>query len=321
MLKFLSTVVLGIVLGFGYITGTHTVLAYELGKALQPTLRMAREINRPIAEQDKPATVRHPVQRGEYLSKIARRYGVALSSLVEANRAAYPSLAKDPNLIHPEWILVIPTEISSPEKSVMKKQNASPEKAVTAAREKHRHSPALPGVIAKAKTATKKATGKSGHGTSKALINRAIRIYERYGGIILKASEEIKVPKKYICGTIIQESGGNPDALGDHKVVKGKRVPMSHGIMQIHRPTRIKLGLSVKEALTPEIAIPAGTQLLREHYEKFGGIARYAISAYNSPGITAGMLRRGQDPGSRTYVRSVLANASACEQAERLLSI
>lgn len=48
------------------------------------------------------------VQKGDSLSKIAKRFGVTVEDLVEANRARYPSLVKDPATIEIGWELRIP---------------------------------------------------------------------------------------------------------------------------------------------------------------------------------------------------------------------
>lgn len=47
------------------------------------------------------------VQVGNYLSKIAQRYGVSVTDLVDWNKDTYPSLASDPNLIQPGWTLQV----------------------------------------------------------------------------------------------------------------------------------------------------------------------------------------------------------------------
>jgi len=47
------------------------------------------------------------VQVGNYLSKIAQRYGVTVTDLVDWNKDTYPSLATDANLIQPGWTLQV----------------------------------------------------------------------------------------------------------------------------------------------------------------------------------------------------------------------
>ena len=53
----------------------------------------------------------YTVVRGDSLWKIAAKFlgnGRRFWDLVEANKAKYPSLAKNPNLIYPGWVLTIP---------------------------------------------------------------------------------------------------------------------------------------------------------------------------------------------------------------------
>jgi len=77
---------------------------------VQPLLERALS-QLPLPGQDSRAsqTARvHVVQKGDSLSKIARRYGVSVSDLVAANQAQYPSLAADASLIQVGWRLAIP---------------------------------------------------------------------------------------------------------------------------------------------------------------------------------------------------------------------
>ena len=63
-------------------------------------------------EQSSPSrSSSYTVVSGDSLSKIAGKLLGSMSrwpELVEANKAKYPSLAKNPNLIHPGWVLTIP---------------------------------------------------------------------------------------------------------------------------------------------------------------------------------------------------------------------
>lgn len=320
--------------GLAYSLGDHDAPKTLLAEAKMHAMHQLKELKVGVATivtalvvKTEPRLNTYTVRKaGMSLWKLARKYHVKGTADVVAwireikildSKTDKATALIDPDIIHVGDTLVLPNQsqsllatTSTPETSVAHKahaQNAHPEKAVTvAAQDKHHPSAHSSGITTS---------------PSRTLIKHAIRIYEKYGDIILKASREIRVPRKYICGTIIQESGGNPNAFGDFREVKGRHVATSHGIMQIHQPTRIRLGLTIEEALTPAVAIPAGTRLLRKHYEAFGGITRYAISAYNSPAITVAMLKEGQDPGKRTYVRSVLANAHACEQAEWFINM
>jgi len=48
------------------------------------------------------------VQEGDSLSKIAKRFGVTVEDLIEANKARYPSLVTDRSIIEVGWELRIP---------------------------------------------------------------------------------------------------------------------------------------------------------------------------------------------------------------------
>ncbi len=279
----------------------------------------------PIAEE-KPVTIPEPetyvVRRGDWLSKIAVSKNVSIEALVKANRELYPSLAKNPGLIHPGWTLIIPiasatATLSSPEKSVLKKQNVYPETTAKAVpRDKHR---ALSKEGTPKRIAQKERRGASRHPETALRLKLSMNltrietIVRTYSPIVEKASSEYAVPKHYIYGLIYHESGGNPNAIGD-----GGR---SRGLMQLHDPTRIRLGLTKKEAHDPEKAILAGTKYLREQYDAFGRNTGAAISAYNAPWLTQKMIERGTDPSKRDYVRSVKAAASLFKEYEARASI
>lgn len=229
------------------------------------------------------------VEGGDTLSHIAKRFGTTVGSLVETNGIA------DPDLILIGQTLDIPST-TTPEKSVAKaKQSIYPESTAKAApRDKHT-APSSDAPIKR--IAKKKHRGASRH--PEIALKRIDRIVKAYDPIVEQASLQYGVPKRYIYGLIYHESGGNPDAIGD-----GGR---SRGLMQLHDPTRIRLGLTKKEAHDPEKAIPAGARYLREQYDTFGKDPIAAISAYNAPYITQKMLARGADPSSRAYVRKVRA--------------
>lgn len=265
----------------------------------------------------------HIVRKGEWLSKIAAVHGVTVAALVKTNRELYPSLAKDPSLIHPGWKLYIPITTpaaravihSSPEKSVTK-QSVHPETIAKAVPRDKRTA------LSKEDT-RKRITEKEPRGTrhpETALrlklsreLPRVDTIVKAYSPIVEEAARKYRVPKHFIYGLIYHESGGDTHAIGDG----GK----SRGLMQLHDPTRIRLGLSKKEAHDPEKAIPAGTRYLREQYDAFGKDPVAAISAYNAPYLTQKMIARGKNPSDRTYVRSVGAAAKLFKEYDRLTSM
>lgn len=226
------------------------------------------------------------VERGDTLSHIAQRFGISVRTIAVINGI------KNPNRIHIGQTLDIPTP--PPETPALPRQDVYPEPTAEAAvRDKH---DASPDTATPSRTARQKPRGISRHPES--ALKRVEAIVKAYDPIVEKASREYQVPKRFIYGLIYHESAGNPRAIGD-----GGR---SRGLMQLHDPTRIKLGLSKQEAHDPEKAILAGARYLREQYDAFGKDPIAAISAYNAPFLTQKMLERGQDPSNRNYVRNVL---------------
>lgn len=227
------------------------------------------------------------VERGDTLSHIADRFGTSVDTIVRDNGIA------DPDLILVGQTLDIST--TAPEKSVSQKQSLYPEPTAKAAtRDKHN---ASSGFAPSHRIAKKKHRGASRHPES--ALKRADAIVKAYDPIVEKASRDYQVPKQFIYGLMYHESGGNPKAIGD-----GGR---SRGLMQLYDPTRIRLGLSKKDAHDPAKAIPAGARYLREQYDAFGKDPIAAVSAYNAPYLTQKMIARGGDPSSRAYVRKVKA--------------
>lgn len=259
-----------------------------------------------------PKATVHTVKRGEWLSKIAAKYETTVEQIVDANKETYPSLRKNPNLIHKGWSLTIRVEThSSPENSVAKaKQSVYPEKTAKAAsRDKHNASKKTD--TPKPRVASKKHrnASRSTEKFPKIVAARINHIVSSYGDIVEAASSACNAPKHVVYGVIYHESGGNPKALGDG----GK----SRGLMQLHDPTRIKLGLTKKEAHDPEKAIPAGTKYFCEQLQAFDGNVIAAVSGYNAPLITQKMLASNQDPGKRSYVRAVMAAAKLFKKHEK----
>jgi LysM repeat protein len=47
----------------------------------------------------------YTVQRGDSLGKISRITGVSVQTLIDLNKATYPSLPGNPDLIYTGWVL------------------------------------------------------------------------------------------------------------------------------------------------------------------------------------------------------------------------
>lgn len=332
-----TATIVGSVAAFNAITGTrigHEVpeilltkveeLLVKTAEAKASTIEGVLLVTETKLASNVPEPKVHVVKKGEWLSKIAARNGVTVAALVKANKGTYPSLVKNPSLVHPGWKFSIPltaahaatTHSSSPEKSVLKKQNVYPEQTAKAApQDKHR-------ALSKEGTPTR-ITKKEHRGASRhpeqvlrlklsSKLPRVDAIVQAYSPIVEEASRKYRVPKHFIYGLIYHESGGDTNIIGD----KGK----SRGLMQLYDPTRVRLRLSKEEAHDPEKAIPAGTKYLREQYDSFGGNPIAAISAYNAPKLTKVMLRRGADLSSRDYVRSVKAAVELFKRHEERLT-
>jgi len=85
--------------------GTATpTLATTPRATVTPTPRLTRT---PTAT---PAYTIYIVQRGDSLSRIAKRFGVSVEDLVAANKVKYPSLLTDPASIEVGWTLLIPKQ-------------------------------------------------------------------------------------------------------------------------------------------------------------------------------------------------------------------
>lgn len=315
MLKFLTTLSFSIILLFGYVTGTHNVLAYEAEKAIsahkQPkpiALKMASEISAPV---EKKTLRTHTVKKGEWLSKIAVRHNLTIRALVEANTETYPSLTKNPSLIHPGWTLVIPTTTNvSPENSVAQaKQSVYPEMTAQAVpRDKQVSSPPRATKKHRAKSTkppSEQRSTKSDTGIRLRLernIGLVDGIIDRYHPIIMDERTVTPVPTSYVLGMIFVESRGDPNAISP----VGAR-----GTMQLMPGTHAELGLTKRDAFHPEKNVRAGMRYLRMLYERLGNDEDAAIAAYErgEQGIRNAMAR-GVDPARIEYVRNVKAAAS-----------
>jgi hypothetical protein len=261
------------------------------------------------------------IKRGDWLSKIAAANHTTVEALVntKANRERYPSLVKNPSVIHAGWTIVIPpsaatatTIISSPEKSVhaQAEQNDYPERTAKAGtRDNHASSDHAP----KHRIVHKKhwdASHSPEHSRQKQpaagnpdvlrlrMSDRISLIKERYGHIVSDASSKKRVPKDVIFAVMLVESGGYTHAVSETG---------AQGLMQILPSTQRGLGLRRHEAFDPEKAILAGTQYLRENYEQFQDGKIAILAYYEGAGGAKTWIRSHGNPMKHPYVRAVYA--------------
>jgi len=316
MLKFLVTLSFGFLLFVGYITRTHDVLAYELEKVAfvrhPVSLKMETVMN-------PPATM-HAVKHGEWLSKIAKHHNTTVDAIVRANQGAYPSLAKNPDLIRMGWTLVIPTtnETASPENSVAQaNQSVYPETVAQAApRDKQVSSP--PHTQKKHRAKSKKhPSGKSAQKSSDSGIVLRLernlplvkRIIDQYQTVIVDERKQHPVPSNIVLGMIFVES------MGNHKAVSPKG---ARGAMQLMPATHAELGLTKRDAFHPEKNVRAGMRYLRGLYERLEQNEDAAIAAYErgEQGLR-NAIARGTDPSQLDYVRKVKTAAEFFKEYRR----
>jgi len=117
---------------------------------------------------------------------------------------------------------------------------------------------------------------------------------------ISKYSSSFGVDADLIRSIIIQESGGNPNAMGDYDVYG---VPHSFGLMQLN-DQGAGAGYSPEYLLNIDNNVRLGTGYLKSCLDAFPGDLKTAISAYNQ-GI-AGARSKGWTHNA-DYVNSVLA--------------
>lgn len=121
-----------------------------------------------------------------------------------------------------------------------------------------------------------------------------------YAPIIQQASQKYNVPIELICGVILQESGGNCNAVSHC----GAR-----GLMQLMPATARRLG--VGNSGDPYQNVMGGTRYLRMLLDRFGGNMALALAGYNAGEGNVEKYGRRIPPFSETraYVPNVLKYA------------
>jgi Rod binding domain-containing protein len=124
----------------------------------------------------------------------------------------------------------------------------------------------------------------------------AVDKISNYDALIRQASDQYGVDSNLISAVILQESGGNPNAVSP----KGAK-----GLMQLMDSTSREMGL--RQVFNPQQNILAGTKYLSQMLERFDGDETLALASYNA-GPAAVEQYRGVPPYDETqkYVASVL---------------
>jgi Rod binding domain-containing protein len=130
----------------------------------------------------------------------------------------------------------------------------------------------------------------------------------RWKELIQKASDRYGIDANIISAIIIQESGGNPDAVSP----KGAK-----GLMQLMDSTASDMG--IQSAFNPEQNILAGTKYFSQMLERYQGDLTLALASYNA-GPAAVDRYRGVPPYDETqnYVSSVLGLKEGLDRAATL---
>jgi len=181
--------------------------------------------------------VTYTVKPGDWLSKIAPKFGVSWQQIYQANR----NIIKNPNLIYPGQVLTIPVGGGGggarPQPAVMGAATATPSASVSV-------SPVSTPTVSPPSARTP-------------WVNYVKKYFPR--------SEWERAIKVFL-----GESGGNPRAIGDVYPIRGQLIP-SYGIAQIRAlPGRP----SPQELLDPEKNIQYAAQLWRTQGWKPWTVAR-----------------------------------------------
>ncbi|MBE0566603.1 MAG: lytic transglycosylase domain-containing protein, partial [Krumholzibacteria bacterium] len=119
----------------------------------------------------------------------------------------------------------------------------------------------------------------------------------RHGGHLAEAARETDLPPALLLAMVVQESGGNPQAVSP----KGAR-----GLMQLMPGTAAELG--VADPADPAQNLRGGATYLARMLERYEGRLDLALAAYNAgPGAVDRAGRAvPQYAETRRYVRQVL---------------
>jgi hypothetical protein len=133
----------------------------------------------------------------------------------------------------------------------------------------------------------------------------------KYDPIIQQASAQYGVDSNLVSAVIIQESGGNPNAVS-HKGAKG--------LMQLMDSTARELG--VRQVFNPQQNILAGVKYLSQMLERYNGDESLALASYNA-GPAAVDQYGGVPPydETRKYVASVLSMKDTLDQTKNIAKV
>lgn len=130
----------------------------------------------------------------------------------------------------------------------------------------------------------------------------------QYDALIKQASDRYGVDSNLITAVIIQESGGNPNAVS----LKGAK-----GLMQLMDSTAREMG--IYQVFNPRQNILAGTKYLSQMLKRFGGDESLALASYNA-GPAAVDQYRGVPPYNETqkYVANILSMKDTLDRMQSI---
>jgi Rod binding domain-containing protein len=136
----------------------------------------------------------------------------------------------------------------------------------------------------------------------------AVDKISQYNALIQQASDQYGIDSNLITALIIQESGGNPNAVSS----KGAK-----GLMQLMDSTAQEMG--IRQVFNPQQNILAGTKYLSQMLERFDGDETMALASYNA-GPAAVEQYGGVPPYDETqkYVASVLSMRDTLDRTQSL---
>ena len=141
-------------------------------------------------------------------------------------------------------------------------------------------------------------------------IDDAVKRVRSYDSLIEKYAGKYNVPSNLVRAAMLQESGGNPQAVSDQG---------AKGLMQIMPETFERLG-GPGDPFDPETSIDRGTKYYAMHLEEFG-TPEAAVAAYHQgEGTTRFTRGKPAGPKTRHYVQTVMANLARFNMTEQAMN-
>ena len=118
-----------------------------------------------------------------------------------------------------------------------------------------------------------------------------------YAAKVMEKAEQMGVPTELALSIAYQESGFNPNRIGEAKEI---------GIMQVLPSTGRMMGYTPGQLHDPDTNIEAGLKYLKEQLNTFGNAPEIAALAYNrGPGVANQFIAGESDAAGEKYVQSL----------------